>query len=285
MKNILITGSNGFIARELIRRLKEYPSYNLLEMTRERLDVTKSDEVDKFFDMYHIDYVIHTAIGGGRRNTIDSPDVFYNNLIMFENLIKHRGKYECMITFGSGAERDRTKNIMELSETDFEIHNNEIPQDYYGFSKYLINEKIRFINDNILNLRIFNVFGELEAENRMIKNNVNNYIKGNDIIIHQDKWMDFFGVNDLFKVIKYIIDMGYKTIPGKSFNMCYQKKHRLSDVANIINNLSEHKSKIVIEKDGYSPSYCGYGSKLNLMDSLELDGLEKSIKEVYNKWN
>ena len=270
MKNILITGSNGFIARELINRLEEYPSYNLLKTNRDTLDITDPNAVKEFFNLNDVDYIIHTAIGGGRRTKIDTSDVVYNNLLMFENLVRHRDKYECMISFGSGAELNN-------------------PTEYYGFSKSLIAKRIESINDNILNLRIWNVFGELEEENRMIKNNVNNYIKGNDIVIHQDKWMDFFGVNDLFKVIKYIIDIGYKTLPNKTLDMCYAKKYRLSDIANLINNLSDTTSKVAIMKSGEGDWYSGNGftgaPSAEQIDGLELDGLENSIRGVYEIWN
>ena len=93
--------------------------------------------------------------------------------------------------------------------------------------------------------------------------------------------MDFFGANDLYKVIDHIINSGYFLY--RDLNMCYKEKHTLSDVVNIINNLSSNKSKIKVVEEGMSPPYCGDFSRLSLLD-IEFDGLEKSIKKVYDKW-
>ena len=95
--------------------------------------------------------------------------------------------------------------------------------------------------------------------------------------------MDFFGANDLYKVIDYIINTGVDNLVHKDLNMCYEKKHTLSDVANIINDLSDTKSEIKIVEEGMSPPYCGSAERLSTL-GLEFDGLKKSIKEVYDIW-
>tara|TARA_B100000131_G_C17967365_1_gene552953 strand:+ start:34 stop:879 length:846 start_codon:yes stop_codon:yes gene_type:complete len=277
---ILITGSNGFIARELISRLEN--DHHLYKTNRDTLDILDPEAVDNFFENNEVDAVIHCAISGGRRTKPDGYDVVYENSLMFENLAKHQRDYEFMIIFGSGAETDRSKGVNNLSELGFGIQNKNIPLDYYGFSKYLVAKRAETIH-NIINLRIFNVFGEFEANDRMVKNNINNYLSGNPLEIYQDRVMDFFGANDLYKVIDYIINTGVKNIVYRDFNMCYEEKHTLLDVANIINDLSDTKSEIKIVEEGMSPPYSGDFSRLSLL-GLHFDGLEKSIKEVYNIW-
>ena len=279
---ILITGSNGFISRELISRLeKTHPDWILYKTNRETLDILNPEEVNKFFEINKVDYVIHCAISGGRRTKPDGYDVVYNNSLMFENLVKHSDKYENMIVFGSGAETERTLGVDNYSEYDFKNTKN-IPIDYYGFSKYLIAKRAESIH-KVINLRIFNVFGEFEANDRMVKNNINNYVSGNSLEIYQDRVMDFFGANDLYKVIEHLI-MNHDAEYGyTNFNMCYRDKHTLLDVANIINNLSNDKSEIKIVEKGMSPPYCGDSDRLSTL-GLEFDGLEESIKKVYEIW-
>ena len=275
---ILITGSNGFIAKELISRLEN--DHHLYKTNRDTLDVLNPEAVDNFFKNNEVDVVIHCAISGGRRTKPDGYDVVYENSLMFENLARHSRDYKFMIIFGSGAETDRTKGVDNLSETDFGIHNKNIPLDYYGFSKYLIAKRAETIH-NIVNLRIFNVFGEFEANDRMIKNNINNYLSGKPLEIYQNRVMDFFGANDLYKVINYIIEIGIDNMIYKDLNMCYKEKHTLLDVTNIINKLSDDKSEIKITEDGMSPPYCGSYNRLSMFD-LDFDGLNKSIKNVYD---
>ena len=279
--NILITGSNGFVAKEIIQRIeKNHPDWILYKTNRETLDVLSPKEVDKFFDRNEVDYVIHCAISGGRRTKPDGYDVVYNNSLMFENLVKHSDKYENMIIFGSGAETERTLGVDSFTEKDFK-HGKNIPIDYYGFSKYMVAKRAEDLS-KIINLRIFNVFGEFEANDRMVKNNINNYLSGSPLEIYQNRFMDFFGANDLYKVIEHLI-INPDVYRFTSFNMCYEDKHTLVDVANIINDLSDTKSEIKIVEEGMSPPYCGSAERLSTL-GLEFDGLEKSIKEVYNIW-
>ena len=277
---ILVTGSNGFIAKELISRLEN--DHHLYKTNRDNLDILNPNEVDNFFKNNEVDVVLHCAISGGRRTKPDGYDVVYNNSLMFENLIKHNSNYKMMIHFGSGAETERTKGVDNSSELDFGIHNKNIPLDYYGFSKYLIGKRAKTIH-NVITLRIFNVFGEYEANDRMVKNNINNYLLGNSMEIYQDRVMDFFGADDLYKVVNHIINKDVNELVYKDYNMCYEEKHTLLDVAKIINNLSDRKSKINIIKEGMDMPYCGNCHRLSLL-GLEFDGLQKSIEGVYEIW-
>ena len=54
---ILITGSNGFIAKEIIHRIeKNHPDWILYKTNRETLDILNPKEVNKFFERNKVDY-------------------------------------------------------------------------------------------------------------------------------------------------------------------------------------------------------------------------------------
>ena len=57
-----------------------------------------------------------------------------------------------------------------------------------------------------------------------MKNNINNYLSGNSLEIYQNRFMDFFGADDLYKVIEYLIK-NPDVYGFTSFNMCYEDKH------------------------------------------------------------
>jgi nucleoside-diphosphate-sugar epimerase len=62
---------------------------------------------DKYFDL-----VIHTAVrGGSRLNPLDGPDVVLSNLLMYDNLMRCRDKFDRFIHFGSGAEEKADDSI------------------------------------------------------------------------------------------------------------------------------------------------------------------------------
>jgi nucleoside-diphosphate-sugar epimerase len=191
---ILITGGNGFVARNLIKELQEH---ELTILTRSEFDLRDTDAVDKFFKNKSFDFVLHTATSGGSRLKSDNSNVLLDNLTIFYNLLKHKNKYRKFINFGSGAELDRRSDINLIKpsiETSF-------PIDSYGLSKNIIARLIEPLN-GFYNIRIFNVFGEDELDTRFVKASIKHYINNKPIVIHQNKLMDFFYINDLIEIVK-----------------------------------------------------------------------------------
>lgn len=279
--NIVVTGSNGFIATEIIERVKQkYPGSVVHELSRDNINLLDSKEVDSFFENNSVDVVVHTAAEGGRRNVVDAPSVFHSNVRMFENIAKNHSHFKMMINFSSGAEMDRSTDIVYASEKNFVENVTLIPKDYYGFSKFIITKRIHSSSfENIFNIRIFNVFGEKEKEDRLIKSCVKNALKGNPLVIHRNKWMDFFSVSDLFTVLEHIV-LNYDTedIPT-DINMCYPDKYTLEEIATLIKKLTESDSPIVIESRELTPSYYGSGNALKSLN-LPLLGFKASLQKL-----
>lgn len=270
--NILITGSNGFLGRNLCKLLKLY-NYNIYKLNRNDADLLDSESVNSFFEKNStiFDLVIHTAVEGGRRNTEDSSGIVYNNLLMVYNLLRNQNYFQCMISFGSGAELDRRYDINPSSI-------NRYPTDPYGLSKNLI-DKLTFCENKLCNFRIYNCFGLDEKPDRMIRGNIQRYINHENIIIDQDKRMDFFFVYDLAQLIHFFLDSN--NIP-KVFDCCYKDKVKLSDIANIINNLDSHKVDIEYKTppDILGTDYVGQYVETH----IPYVGLEKSIELMYVKY-
>jgi len=268
---ILITGANGFVGRNLAAALSEY---EVTKLTRQTVDLTSKIAVDQFFKDKFFDVVLHCAMVGGRRYITDGPEVLYKNLAMFYNLLEHQDKFGKLINFGSGAELDRNKDI---DNNNF-YYKDQYPLDYYGMAKNIIARLIES-EDKCFSFRIFNVFGADEESARFIRANVQRYIDKEPITIHQNKLMDFFYIDDLITLVKFYLEKSY--IP-EEINAVYNKKYFLSDIADIINNLSDYKVNRIIEKEGLSRTYIGKSTRLDLL-KLPLKGLEQGVKEIYNK--
>jgi hypothetical protein len=98
------------------------------------------------------------------------------------------------------------------------------------------------------------------------------------MIIHQDKKMDFFFVGDLAQLIHFFIDSN--NIP-KLFDCCYKDKTLLSDIANLINNLDDHKVDIIYENnDSQAKDYIGQYVETH----VNYVGLQKAIEMMYQKY-
>jgi len=266
--NILITGGHGFIAYNLHLLLKE--DHIVFNPGHEELDILNFEKLRGFIDKNNIDIVIHTAMVGGIRTRVDGPEVCYQNVLMMENLIACTQKCKLVINLGSGAEFDRRFDIVGMPECAIY---NRVPIDYYGLSKNIIAKRIVNI-PNIINLRIFNCFGKLEKPSKFISN----VIANKPLVIHQDHYMDFFYIKDLYSLITFYID-NYASfyIPTnlKDVNCVYNKKYKLTEIADML-----HKPYTII-KDGLNKSYTGCGQKIQILN-LPMIGLEEGLKEFYN---
>ena len=249
--NILITGGNGYIAKSLSKSLD-----NSISITRKDFDLTDRHATNKWFEGKHFDVVIHTAVKGGSRLLVDGGNIFYENIQMFYNLLNNKHCFGKLINFGSGAELG-------------------MPSDPYGLSKNIIS-KIIDNEDNFYNIRIYGVFDENELDTRFIKSNIKRYINKEPIKIHQDKLMDFFYMKDLIELVRHFI---YKDNLPKNVDCTYDiDACYLSDIAYIINDLSDYKVEIKVG-EGKGKKYIGDWNPIN----INYIGLEQGIKETYKK--
>lgn len=252
---ILITGKNGYIAKSLADNLKE--KYSITGIGRDDFNLTDREATNKWFEDKHFDIVIHTAILGGNRLKQDDGEVFFQNLSMFYNLLANQDKFNQLINFGSGAELG-------------------CPSDPYGLSKNIIK---RIIQNEVKfnNIRIFAVFDENELDRRFITPNIKRYINKQPLIVHQNKLMDFFYMEDLVSVVEYIMF----NPQVKEIDCTYPLSYSLYDIAHFINELSDHKCEIKVEQKGLGKDYTGEYTELN----IPFIGLEKAIKQIYEKLN
>ena len=248
---ILITGGNGYIAKSLYNSLKD--KYDITSITRQDFDLTDSKATGLWFKDKYFDIIIHTAVVGGSRLKPEDSSIMDQNLQMYYNLLTYKNHYKKFIHFGSGAE----------------IHL-DTP---YGWSKNVIHKSI-LEKDNFYNIRIFGVFDENELDTRFIKGNIKRYINKEFIVIHQDKFMDFFYMKDLISLVDYYIN---DNNPPKQIDCSYAGLYRLSEIANIINDLDDYKVDIQIKEEGMTMSYYGIANIL-----IEYIGLKQGIKETYN---
>jgi GDP-L-fucose synthase len=266
---ILITGGNGNIAKIIATNLSS--EYDITSITRNDFDLLDGLSVSNYLMDKEFDVLIHTAIKGGRRTKEETGQVVYENLIMFENLMKYNHKFKLIINFDSGAIYDRSTDIYCRKEEELKT----IPTDYYGFSKYIIYKR-SLLYKNIVNFRIFNIFHVNEEPDRFIKSCYLAKKNGTNVTIFQDKYFDFIYEDDFIKIIKYYINNYSNNLP-KTFNLSYTKKYTLLEIAKMIlgNNYLFKIENTLNEK---THNYCGDGTILNDMN-IELDGLEQSLKK------
>lgn len=253
MKKILITGGNGYIAKSIKQKLGE--KYDLTVIGRKEIDLTNQLFTAKWFERKHFDVVIHTAGVGGSRLKSEDTSVLNENLSMYYNLHWNRYHYDKFISFGSGAEIFQQNTL-------------------YGLSKKIIADSIRE-NNNFHNIRIFGVFDNNELETRFIKGNIIRYLKKEPIIIHHNRIMDFFYMEDLVTLVDYFIT---NDCP-KEANCSYENKYTLKNIADMINKLGDHEVEIKIQDQEKFDFYSGNPLKI----PIPLIGIHDGIQRTYEK--
>jgi len=251
---ILITGANGYIGSSLYNALKD--KYEVTAISRDDFNLIDIERLIKFFNGKYFDVVLHCAIAGGSRLKEDSWEIMDINLCMYYNLLQCQSHYGKLIQFGSGA---------EYAQEDKP----------YGFSKRVISKSIEN-RDGFYNLRIYAVFDELELDTRFIKSNLNRYINKENMQIHQDKYMDFFYMQDLIKLVEhYIVN---NNLP-KQVDCTYEDIKSLKQICEFINTLDDYKVDIQYQQPGLTNGYVGFNKTLQ----LDYIGLKQGIINTYNK--
>lgn len=192
---IAIVGANGFIGRNAARY---FP--NTILITRKTLDFMDFEQVESFFKIHRVDWIIHCASEGGLRHTEDGKEVTFNNLMMYHSFARLGIP---MIYFSSGAA----------------LWN---PTSPYGFCKLII-ENMNHAHVHLI--RVFGCHGRYEKSFRFSAMVIND----GHVTIDQDRFFDYIHINDLMKIVENVVKGKDKR---NMINAVYQgEKMKLSDFA------------------------------------------------------
>lgn len=276
MNKVLITGSTGFIGRNLKENL--ISRFNIICPTHQELDLLNENNVFRFIKENSIDIVIHAALWNPNKENDNYPPVMLNNnLRMFFNLARCNQYYKKMIYYGSGAEYSRehwTKNMKEEYFDDF------VPKDQYSYSKYIM-AKYTEKSDNIYNLRLFGVFGKYENwKRRFISNTICRIIFDLPIKIMHNAHLDYTYETDIVKITEMFINREPKY---KTFNVCTGVAYNFKTLAEKIIAISNKKININILDDKSNKVYSGDNSRLlKEIDNYKFIDIDFAIHNLYN---
>ena len=273
MKKVLLTGSTGFIGRNILPILQE--KYEIYAPTRHELDLLDFNSVETYLKKYKFDAVIQGANPNPVKNSqLDKPETMLEDSIrIFMNLYQMRHYYGKMLYFGSGAEYGKNRDIILAEEVQI---GSVIPLDSYGLAKLWMNELARTTN-NIYNLRIFGCYGPYDHESKFLTHVIRSCLRKEDITIRQDCFFDYMQVYDLAKILSFFIE---NKLRFHDYNVCSGKRITLFDIASKIKDQMKSNSAIVILKEGMNREYTGNNNQLlqELPSSFRLTSIEEGIK-------
>ena len=257
MKHVLITGAGGFVGRNLTEHLAG--KYQVYPLRHHELDLLDADAVADFFAHNRIDVVVHCAAVGGSRLTrydANSTDVVEKNLRMFVNLQRSLPKQAHMLHFGSGAEYSKPHYRSKMPETYFDAH---VPNDAYGFSKYVISRLIE-PQERVTCLRIFGLYGKYEDYRyKFISNSIVKNLLGLPIVINQNVVFDYLFVDDFVKIVDCFVE---KRPTQRFYNITPSESVDLLTVSQLINQVSNFQSNTVVLNEGLNTEYSGDNTRI-----------------------
>ena len=242
---ILITGSSGFIGKNLIDKLKNY-------------QILYDSKNKKHFNLYltslikkqtKVDVVIHTAGKTPYSNFLTYKDFFENNLFSTLHVLDFcvKNKVKKLIFLSSYVYGISTKKKVN--------ENHKIkPNTPYSMSKYLSEQLCefyhRFYGLNIIILRPFNIYGKYQKKGFFISNVINSLNTDKPILVKNRKSKrDFLYVDDLTKLILKLIKLDFDF---DIFNVGSGRSYSFEEIIKMIEKISRKSINVIYEEDSSS---------------------------------
>lgn len=261
---VLFTGGSGFVGRNVIPYLKE--KYEIIAPTRKELNLLDTKEVEKFVKNGNFDVIIHSANPNPSKNIKDEVDkMIHDSIKCFMNFYRLKDYYNKMYVIGSGAELDKRNDMCNITENEFD---RSIPQDDYGFAKYVINTIISK-SENIYNLRLFACYGPTDADSKFITHVINSILENKEITIRQECRFDYLHVSDLARILEYFIEA---TPKYHDYNISSGKSYLLSEIADMVKKEMKSDMNIKILSPGLNKEYTA--SNKRLLDEFKINFLD-----------
>ena len=284
MKKIAIMAAGGFVGRSLYKYFSEKPEdYCVLPVTRKDFSLLDDNAVADFLQAEKPDIVFNCANeGGARKNGYgEQTDIVANNLRMFFNICRNISPDTMLINFGSGAQYAKNRDLINIREDSL---GEVLPGDAYGFSKFIMAKYIDGSAHRLtLNPTIFGLFGPFEDYTfKFISNACVKNLLHLDIIINQNVRFDYLYIDDFCRILERLMLAGEPA--HRNFNITPTASITLTDAVDIINSISDYKSRVIVRNPGLNYEYTGDNGRLldNLGGCYDFLDYKEAIGRLYN---
>ncbi|MVX62331.1 NAD-dependent epimerase/dehydratase family protein [Clostridium chromiireducens] len=274
MIKIFLTGKTSFIGKNLLEYLCNFKNeYSIYAPSHAELDLVDEEAVGNVLRHGNFDVVIHAAM---YNKIFDSPDMLSESLRIFYNLEKYNKLYGKMYYFGSGAEFDKTLDIINVKEEEF---GRSVPKNYYGFAKYIM-QKYTQSSNNIYNLRLFGVYGRYEHwQTKFISNACCRALFDLPITITQNALFDYIYIEDLCKIVRELLVIAPMY---HDYNICSGRKIDLYSLAQKVVDISGKELDIIVAREGFKREYTASNERMIKEVNCELTDIDAGIARLYS---
>ena len=243
MTKILVTGHEGVIASNLIKKLTNCEII-IDSINGKRIDLQNNEEVMK---IEPVDTVIH--LGGKTEKGLEWKEYFENNIIGTLNILKYCIK----------------KNIKKIIFVSSYVYGNPkyspideqhqiSPHNLYTKSKFLAEELCKIYSEkyklNVIILRPFNIFARSMNKDYLISNLIESInTKKTVTITNRTSKRDFLYIDDFIELILKIKDHDFKC---EIFNVGSGISYSFDEVIEIIEKNTSKKLNLEYKNDDQS---------------------------------
>lgn len=272
MQKVLLTGSGGFVGKNL-KPFLESKGLEVLAPRSSEYNFADLKTVQKIIADFKPDIFILAGFYG-ISTPVPPKDIYEKNLQILNNFIAE-SKGKPIFTFGSGAEFDKSSDIILAGDESWA---NTPPADFYGRAKYLISKEIKK-HTNVWNLRLFGVYGPHEVQTRFITHAINCVLKNEPITMRQNVRFSYLEVGDLCRLVYHFL----QNLPEHKFiNMVPPNTVEIVELAALVNKISGANQPIIRAKEGFANEYTGKPENLlKEIPNFDFTPLETGVKKLY----
>ena len=246
MKNILLTGSTGFIGSELLKYLSNYNKVYITVRKKNKINSNNKNIIKIYFNSHKnlsykikklkIDTVVHCATHYVKNHNFEDIKKLSESNILFGNIILENLKIM------------RVKKFVNFS-TVWENYDGKKDNCYNlysaykaGFGKIISFYKKENKNIKFLNLVISDTFGLRDKRKKLVNLLKTNY-KRNLVtkVISKNLYINLLNVKDIVSAIKLILKKNYKS---DTYILKNKNNFKIYDIIKKIEKYSQKKIKV-----------------------------------------
>lgn len=286
-KKIAITGYRGYIGSALYNRLKKYDC----DVTCVNIDISKNEEVSKFFKDKDFDILFHLAASpvpytiGKEQKTDDillEREVNSSCILFLHKVLKNT-----KVVFLSST---NVFGDVDVDVVDENIKDN--PQSLWASHKILAENYLNILFEDSICLRIPNIYGVDDVDSKSVLKPIINKVidlalKNKKLTLYENKscFRDYMHVCD---VIDAILMAGLFKGNKKYYVLGHKEKTTISDVWNIISeNLHNipidynNKKLNMMETRSYTANYDAFSNLTGWYPKITIqEGIIDTIKKL-----
>ena len=306
MDKILITGSTGFIGKELVAKLKNKYEVHTLERyvtSRYSLDnntinhyanLTDYSAVKNIIRYVKPDYVIHlaaiSAVSFSYEHPIEVSEVDYMGSVnLAEACYKEAPDFKQFIFAGTSEEYGMT-----LQSTDSKLVEDSplIPNSPYAVAKVAFDNYLRYMgmayHFPYTILRPFNTYGRKDNKHFFVERTITQMLMQDKVYLGDSSAVrDWMYVDD--HVSGYLKAIGNEKAIGTAINLCTGNGYTTKETADLIAKLTGYNGSIVWHSTPPRPLdakiLIGDNSKARrILNWIPENALEEGLKKTINHW-